>query len=102
MLLLQLEGTGGEFIMKHDNDAYVLLEKIAKSTHLWSSPRGLAPTLKKQAARMLELDPFNMINAEFDVPANVLAKKMKDLSMLVNSSFSRSSQQVAYREGTNS
>ncbi len=42
-----------------------------------------------------------MINAKFDALTNVLAKKMEYLSMLVSSSSSsRSSQQVAYTEGT--
>ncbi|KAJ9189585.1 hypothetical protein P3X46_000859 [Hevea brasiliensis] len=95
--------TRGEFIMKHEDEAYELLEKIAKNTHLWSSPRGPAPTQKRQAAGMYDLDPFNMINAKFDALTNVLAKKMEDLSMLVSSSSSAgSSQQVAYAEGTTS
>ncbi|KAJ9189474.1 hypothetical protein P3X46_000762, partial [Hevea brasiliensis] len=82
---------------------YELLEKIAKNTHLWSSPRGPAPTQKRQAAGMYDLDPFNMINAKFDALTNVLAKKMEDLSMLVSSSSSAgSSQQVAYAEETTS
>ncbi|KAJ9185398.1 hypothetical protein P3X46_005037 [Hevea brasiliensis] len=68
--------------MKHEDEAYELLEKIAKNTHLWSSPRGPAPTQKRQAAGMYDLDPFNMINAKFDALTNVLAKKMEDLSML--------------------
>ncbi|KAF2324454.1 hypothetical protein GH714_014356 [Hevea brasiliensis] len=58
-----------------------LLEKIAKNTHLWSSPRGPAPTQKRQAAGMYDLDPFNMINAKFDALTNVLAKKMEDLRL---------------------
>ncbi|KAJ9186720.1 hypothetical protein P3X46_002263 [Hevea brasiliensis] len=89
--------------MKHEDEAYELLEKIAKNTHLWSSPRGPAPTQKRQAVGMYDLDPFNMINAKFDALTNVLAKKMEDLSMLVSSSSSSgSSQQVAYAEGTTS
>ncbi|KAJ9164304.1 hypothetical protein P3X46_023900 [Hevea brasiliensis] len=68
--------------MKHEDETYELLEKIAKNTHLWSSPRGPAPTQKRQAAGMCDLDPFNMINVEFDALTNVLAKKMEDLSML--------------------
>ncbi|KAF2294034.1 hypothetical protein GH714_006828 [Hevea brasiliensis] len=83
--------TGGEFIMKQEDEAYELLEKIAKNTHLWSSPRGPAPTQKRQAAGMYDLDPFNMINEKFDALTNVLAKKMEDLSMLVSSSSSGSS-----------
>ncbi|KAF2319979.1 hypothetical protein GH714_021546 [Hevea brasiliensis] len=67
--------------MKHEDEAYELLEKIAKNTHLWSSPRGPAPTQKKQAVGMYDLDPFNMINTMFDALTNVLAKKMEDLSM---------------------
>ncbi|XP_021644895.2 uncharacterized protein LOC110638601 [Hevea brasiliensis] len=82
---------GGEFIMKYDNKTYELLEKIAKNTHLWSSPRGLASTQKKQAAEMYDLNSFNMINAKFDALTNMLAKKIVDLSILVNSSPSRSS-----------
>ncbi|KAF2298894.1 hypothetical protein GH714_028839 [Hevea brasiliensis] len=79
------------------------MEKIAKNTHLWSSPRGPAPTQNRQATGMYDLDPFNMINAKFDALINVLAKKMEDLSMLVSSSSSsRSSQQAAYVEGTTS
>ncbi|KAF2321647.1 hypothetical protein GH714_000885 [Hevea brasiliensis] len=39
-----------------------------------------APTQKRQAAGMYDLDPFNMINAKFDALTNVLAKKMEDLS----------------------
>ncbi|KAF2297779.1 hypothetical protein GH714_002744 [Hevea brasiliensis] len=85
--------------MKHEDNAYELLEKIAKNTHLWSSPRGPAPTQKRQAARMYDFDPFNMINAKFDALTNVLAKNMEDLSMLVSSSSSSgSSQQVACAE----
>ncbi|KAF2293986.1 hypothetical protein GH714_006085 [Hevea brasiliensis] len=62
-------------------------------------PRGPAPTQKRQAAGMYDLDPFNMINAKFDALTNVLAKKMEDLSMLVSSTSSAgSSQQVAYAE----
>jgi len=95
--------TGGEFIMNHEDEAYELLEKIAKNTHLWSSPRGPAPTQKRQADGMYDLDPFNTINAKFNALTNVLAKKMEDLSMLVSSSSSSgSSQQVAYAEGTTS
>jgi len=95
--------TGGEFIMKHEDEAYELLEKITKNTHLWSSPRGPALTQKRQATGMYDLDPFNMINAKFDALTNVLAKKMEDLSMLVSSSSSsESSQQVTYAEGTTS
>jgi len=93
--------TGGEFVIKHEDEAYELLEKIAKNSHLWSSPRGSTPTQKRQVAGMYELDPFNMINAKFDALTNVLAKKMEDLSMLVSSSScSGSSQQVTYAEGT--
>ncbi|KAF2313820.1 hypothetical protein GH714_013645 [Hevea brasiliensis] len=73
--------------MKHEDEAYAIGE-IAKNTHLWSSPRGPAPTQKRQAAGMYDLDPFNMINAKFDALTNVLAKKMEDLSMLVSSSSS--------------
>ncbi|KAJ9158823.1 hypothetical protein P3X46_024369 [Hevea brasiliensis] len=89
--------TGGEFIIKHEDEAYELLEKIAKNSHLWSSPRGSTPTNKGKFFGMYELDPFNMINAKFDALTNVLAKKMEDLSMLVgSSSCSGSSQQVTY------
>ncbi|KAF2298919.1 hypothetical protein GH714_029104 [Hevea brasiliensis] len=84
----------------HEDEA---LEKMAKNTHLWSSPKGPTLTQKRQAAGMYDLDPFNMINAKFDALTNVLAKKMEDLSMLVSSSSSSgSSQQVAHAEGTTS
>ncbi|KAF2283696.1 hypothetical protein GH714_014063 [Hevea brasiliensis] len=65
--------------MKHEDEAYELLEKIAKNTHLWSSSTGLAPTQKRQAAGMYDPDPFNMINAKFVALINFLAKKMEDL-----------------------
>ncbi|KAF2309046.1 hypothetical protein GH714_000252 [Hevea brasiliensis] len=84
---------GGEFIMKQEDEAYELLEKIAKNTHIWRSLRGPAPTQKRQAAGMYDLDPFNMINAKFDAFTNVLEKKMEDLSMLVSSSSSSGSSQ---------
>ncbi|KAF2287158.1 hypothetical protein GH714_038499 [Hevea brasiliensis] len=100
-----LKLVGDEKVIQHfegqEDQAYEMLEQIAKNTHLWSSPRGLAPTQKRQAAGMYDLDPFNMINAKFYTLTNVLAKKMEDLSMLVSlSSSSGSSQQVAYAEGT--
>ncbi|KAF2301989.1 hypothetical protein GH714_031151 [Hevea brasiliensis] len=88
--------------MKHEDEAYELGENC-KEYSSWSSPRGPAPTQKRQAAGMYDLDPFNMINAKFDALTNVLAKKMEDLSMLVSSSSSAgSSQQVAYAEETTS
>ncbi|KAJ9158997.1 hypothetical protein P3X46_024533 [Hevea brasiliensis] len=82
--------------MKHEDEAYELLEKIAKNTHLWSSPRGPAPTQKRQAAGMYDLDPFNMINAKFDALTNVLAKKMEDLSMLSENSEKRENEKETY------
>ncbi|KAF2298670.1 hypothetical protein GH714_024659 [Hevea brasiliensis] len=89
-------------IIEHEDEAYELLRKIAKNTHLWSSPRGPAPTQKRQAAGIYDLDPFNMINAKFDALTNVLAKKMEDLSMLVSSSSSAGSSQQWLIEETTS